>query len=57
MCDGTYMYPAKGSAPQQITDPLILICGNRDPAVIYPNAYQYIEARFHVLQVTKDSVV
>jgi len=26
-----------------------MICGNKDPQVLYPQAWQYIEARFNVI--------
>jgi hypothetical protein len=49
MCDGTYQYPSKGGASTRIKEPIIIICGNKDPSEMYPNAYQFLEARFVVL--------
>lgn len=49
MCDGTYMYPTKGGASTRIREPIIIICGNKDPAEMYPNCYKFLEARFVML--------
>lgn len=49
MCDGTYQYPSKGGASIRLKQPTIVICGNKNPEEMYPNAFKYIEARFNVL--------
>lgn len=51
MCDGTYAYPTKGGAPVTLDKPLLLICGNAKIEEVYPNAYQYIKARFIQIRV------
>lgn len=38
MCDGTYLYPQKGGLAKQVPA-IILICGNKDPQELYPNAW------------------
>ena len=48
MCDGNYLYPSKGGAAVKCKA-IILICGNKDPRQLYPNAWPYIEARFNIL--------
>ena len=55
MCDGTYLYPRKGGAPTcgKFT---LLICGNKHPNEIYPNTYQYISARFNVIELKEPKV-
>jgi len=50
MCDGHYPYPTKGGAPIQ-TKANIVICGNKSPQEMYPNAWKYIEARFIVINL------
>lgn len=50
MCDGTYQYPFKGGAAKSVAA-IIVICGNKHPAELYPNAWQYIEARFKVVNL------
>lgn len=50
MCDGHYPYPVKGGAPINSKANLI-ICGNKSPAEMYPNAWKYVEARFNVLNL------
>jgi len=51
MCDGNYQYPVKGGASTKLKKPYILICGNKDPKDLYPNAWKYIEARFQVINL------
>lgn len=51
MCDGNYGYPSKGGVPVVLNKPFILICGNRNPADLYPNAWDYLEARFNVINL------
>jgi len=48
MCDGNYLYPSKGGAPTY-NKACILICGNKKPQEMYPNAFPYIEARFNIV--------
>ena len=48
MCDGNYLYPSKGGAPTY-NKACILICGNKKPEEMYPNAFKYIEARFNII--------
>lgn len=50
MCDGTYQYPVKGGAARAV-QAYILVTGNKHPADIYPNAWQYINARFNVYRL------
>jgi len=50
MCDGNYLYPTKGGAPTMCRA-IILVCGNKDPAILYPNAWPYFEARFTVINL------
>ncbi|AXQ65984.1 MAG: replication protein [Cressdnaviricota sp.] len=51
MCDGTYLYPTKGGTAKQVRGTILLVCGNRDPKDVYPEAWPYIEARFTVKKV------
>lgn len=53
MCDGTYQYPTKGGTPVQLTQPLIIICGNSPPQEVYPKKHPFVTARFKVIQVDK----
>lgn len=53
MCDGTFCYPGKGDTAMQATQTTLLICGNKSPEVIYPNAWQFIRARFNVINLDK----
>lgn len=47
MCDGTYQYPVKGTAGFQLTKPIVLVCGNRNPLDIYDEKHhELIKARF-----------
>jgi hypothetical protein len=48
MCDGNYLYPSKGGHAIKIKA-CILICGNKRPQDLYPNAFKYIEARFNII--------
>lgn len=48
MCDGNYQYPTKGGAAVMCKS-IILVCGNKDPRDLYPNAWQYVDARFNVI--------
>ena len=49
MCDGTYQYPVKGSAPFQLSDAIVLVCGNRSPMEIYDSKHHdLIKARFQI---------
>jgi hypothetical protein len=50
MCDGTYQYPVKGGAARSVKA-YIICTGNKHPATMYPNAWQYIEARFNVFRL------
>ena len=50
MCDGTYSYPHKGGQGKQVTA-LIICCGNKHPRDIYTQTYQFIEARFNVIEL------
>lgn len=50
MCDGTYLYPVKGGDPT-VCPAIILICGNKDPKALYPNTWQFIDARFTVIDL------
>lgn len=54
MCDGTYQYPSKGGQSIKLNKPYILICGNKHPEELYPNAYKYIEARFTVINLDQE---
>lgn len=56
MCDGTYQYPFKGGAAKSVPA-VIIICGNKHPQELYPNAWQYIEARFKVVDLGKSKSV
>ncbi len=49
MCDGTFQYPSKGTHPVQLKKPYIMVCGNKSPETLYPNAWKYLEARFNVI--------
>lgn len=51
MCDGTYAYPVKGSAPIYLDNPVIIICGNASIDTVYPNAAKFIKARFNQVRV------
>lgn len=51
MCDGTHAYPSKGGIARRVKNPLILICGNKDPRTMYTNTYKYLEARFNIVNV------
>lgn len=46
MCDGTYQYPVKGGDASPLQKPIIIICGNAPMEKVYPNAHQYLAARF-----------
>ena len=46
MCDGTYQYPNKGSAPTKLDNPIIIVCGNAPIDELYPNKGQFLKARF-----------
>lgn len=48
MCDGTYQYPNKGGIAKR-PEPYIMICGNKDPKIMYPNTIQFLEARFEII--------
>jgi len=48
MCDGNYLYPSKGGSATK-NKGCILICGNKRPEEMYPNAFKYIEARFNII--------
>lgn len=49
MCDGTYQYPVKGSAPFSLPSAIVLVCGNRCPLEIYDTKHHdLIKARFNV---------
>ena len=52
MCDGNYMYPVKGSSSTKLKKPYLVVCGNRNPAELYPNAWKYLEARFNVIDLS-----
>ena len=50
MCDGNFPYPNKnGDAVQKKMT--IIICGNKHPEVMYPKSFQFISARFTVIEV------
>lgn len=51
MCDGTYKYPRKNSTPVVLPNIILLVCGNKNPEEVYPNAFQFIEARFNIIQL------
>lgn len=51
MCDGTYQYPVKNGCPQQLETPLIVICSNRSISQVYPNAKEFVLARFNEIKV------
>lgn len=51
MCDGTYAYPNKGGTARIVNYPYVIICGNKNPAKLYPNAFKFLEARFNVVNV------
>lgn len=50
MCDGTYQFPSKQSNAARV-EMIIILCSNKPPHMIYPNAFQYIEARFNVVKL------
>jgi len=52
MCDGNYMYPVKGSSSTKLKKPYLVVCGNKNPAELYPNAWKYLEARFNVIDLS-----
>lgn len=54
MCDGNYQYPTKGGQSIKLNKPTLLICGNKHPMDLYPNAYKYIEARFIVINLDNE---
>jgi hypothetical protein len=54
MCDGNYQYPGKGTSSTRLKKPYILICGNKNPEDLYPNAWQYIKARFIVINLDNE---
>lgn len=55
MCDGNYQYPVKGGTATAVKA-TILLCGNKNPEQLYPNAWQYIHARFNVVCLDKPEV-
>jgi len=50
MCDGNYQYPVKGGDPVQVKA-TIIICGNRAPNTLYRNTWEYLAARFNVVEI------
>lgn len=50
MCDGTYLYPQKGGSAKSVTAHII-VCGNKHPRDLYPNTWNFIEARFNVIEL------
>ncbi len=54
MCDGTWKYPFKNGTASALSKPLIIICGNKHPAKVYPNAFEFLEARFNVIEVSPE---
>jgi len=50
MCDGTWQYPVKCSDPVMLKDPVVIICGNKDPAEIY-HELDLIKARFRIFNL------
>lgn len=50
MCDGSYQYPRKGEEAIK-KDMLIIICGNQDPKLVYPNQFDKIEVRFNIINL------
>lgn len=49
MCDGTYLYPVKGSSPFQLSQATILICGNTSPLEVYQEKHhELLKARFNI---------
>lgn len=53
MCDGNYQYPVKGGDPVQVKA-TIIVCGNVAPSLLYNRTWQYLEARFNVIEVQAD---
>jgi len=57
MCDGTYIFPFKGGAGVRLQNPTLIITGNRNPEVLYPQAWPFIQARFNVFQLGEDDAL
>lgn len=51
MCDGHWQYPFKGGSAVLLEKPILLVCSNKPPEEVYPNAYPLIKVRFVVVEL------
>lgn len=51
LCDGASPIPVKGGQAITPKKPVVIVCGNKHPQDLYPNAWKFIEARFNVHNV------
>lgn len=50
MCSGNSVIKVKFQADIMM-DAIILVCGNKHPREVYPNAFPLIEARFNIINL------
>jgi hypothetical protein len=49
MCDGNYQYPVKGLSAVKLNRPIVIVCSNFAPEVLYQVGLNLLMARFNVV--------